>query len=1332
MPDAPKLWNRLGETRDLETTDRPFESVVAPLAALLLLRWAEHVDAEEEAVAAFEGYDYRPSLPRHHRWTAWSELRGTKLIDFFQTELPTALQAAPNGTLGQSLQRLIPVAENVVQASPKTVDTLVQWCQGLDLETPTGRQAAGDVLATIVEWATGTATKMRGDFTTPRPVVELMVDLVDPSPGDRIYDPCFGSGGLLAAAAMKLREQALHMPPKVWTDIQQESLFGVEINPHAYCVGLARVVLSGIEQPGLELGDALERPLARDRSAEGFDCIVAVSPWGARVKRHVSAHFPVSAANLETLFLQHVMASLRQGGRAVIALPDGALFRTGADRKVRKALLSDYRVEGVISLPAGAFEPYTTIKTSLVVFRREKAKSDIRFLEIEEWPSAGSDDAFGLEKAIAAARGVAEEFRRGTPNGYLWESPIKTLEKRDWELVAKRTDEDALDRALAAVREADAKILQQPLRRVAKVFSGLRYRRKAVTPRGDDPSVVARLVSAADIHNEGLRSPSRFLTRNGNRQVSRERRLRAGDLLVTSSGAIGRLSIVSESVVAPGAVAASGLLVVRPAERMSPQFLKCLLASDVYQQWLRGHARGVTIQRLSVRMLRRLPVLVPEMPIQQHVVRQVFRGKRDPLATMMRILTETEDPIDAWLTESFELQELRRSRQATDPAELLEQIARSVRNLRNQVAHSRIRTMPRLARWLMDLAEIMETLQGLDHVPPGSGRMAILDSAKLRLNAIRSALSESSLPAIESARDVTRRISRLVRMELASILDDIRLEPNVEPDAVSAGTDNEIQVRLENRSPLALRNVEVSTSPDVGSARVWYLANEQEVSFSARVPARAMPGPFPFRLRWRADRLDGRPVSGEAPLAVDVRSTREAVRLAELGTSPYIVGSPIDQEAMFFGRQDIIDTIRRQLSASHRANVILLEGNRRTGKTSILKRLEAPGVLPGWVTVNCSFQGGEGHECRAGLPTNEVFRLMARDVFMAAHNAGLRVWFPNTEPPDPEKRFRVALVRALSKAFSVRRPFEVFELFLQDVLEAASPRRVLLMLDEFDKLQEGIDTGITSPQVPENIRYLLHTYPGMSAVLSGTRRLKRLREEYWSALFGFGHRIPVSELPEKDARLLVTRPIEGRLSYVPEARDRVVELCSRQPFLIQSLCNRIFERAARLEKRSVTVGDVGTAAEVMVEDNEHFRTLWGYAASERKRFILALCQHLERDPDPVTLSLLEAKLEEFSIVLPRSDRLGEDLEFLCELELLRHQGTTRGSAYAIAIPLMAKWIRRNIDFEDQRQRAVRESEALDDGSGYGYGSGGGRGLSDGSGYGAGHGYASATPAEDER
>ena len=1288
------LWSLLDEFRDGKVTQRPLESVVAPVAAMLLLRWAAHLDAEQEAVASFDGKDYTPALPLEKRWTAWSELRGERLVGFLREEVVPALRRAPSGVLGQALQRLAPVVDSVTQASPKGVEGLVEWVREHDLKTTGGRRSAGEALDAIVEHASGMSARMGGEFTTPRSVVELMVDLLEPSPGERIYDPCFGTGGLLARAASRLREKARQMPPKVWTDVQQRSVFGVESNAFAYCIGLARVVLAGIEQPGLELGDALERPLARDRSSEGFDCILAVPPWGGRVQTEAAAHFPVAASNIETLFLQHVMASLRRGGRAVIALPEGTLFRTGPDRAVRRELLSDYCVDGVVSLPAGAFQPYTGIKTSLVLLRRSPAKESVRFLQVDEWPSPRSDDASGREKAMAASRRAAEEFMGGRLNGGLWEAPVKELAKRDWELVAKRSGEEALTRSLRGLQEVDAGIRVGPLSDVAEVFAGVSYGKSKTTPHGDDAAVFAGLMRVADVEHSGARRPSLFLTKESGAKVKEKHLLREGDVLLTTSGTIGKVGVVSERAGTVGTVAAKSLVVLRPSDSVSPEFLRCLLVSDAYQGWLRGHARGATIQHLSVRTLRNLPVPIPEVPIQERVVRHAAgENGGDPLAAMLRIVANGgDDPVVEWLEGSAEMRDLRQSPPGADPEQLLERVVRSVRETRNKVAHERIKTTPELARWLTGLAEAVGTLQGLNHVPAGPGQLAILDSARLRLEDAQAATGESPLPALEAARDVTKRISKLVRTELESLLEDVVLDLSLEPSAVVAGTTSEVQIRVRNGSPLALRNVFVATSPDVGSAQVAYLGDGEVCALAARIPARAGPGPLSIQLRWRAERLDGRPVSGEEPLAVAVRSTREAVKHAELGSSPYIVGPPIDREEMFYGRGDTIERIKLQLSTSHRANVILLEGNRRTGKTSILKRLQASDVLPGWIVVNCSLQGGEGHETKAGLSTNEVFRLMARSMGWAACDAGLRVWLPDVDPPEPSKPFKVAFVKGLNTAFAGARPLEVFELYLQAVLEAASPRRLLLMLDEFDKLQEGIDAGITSPQLPENIRYLLHTYPSLSAILTGSRRLKRLREEYWSALFGFGHRIPVSELSLEDARLLVTRPVEGRLTYIPEAADRVVEVCARQAFLIQSLCNRIFECAALSSHRTVTVSAVDAAAKEMVRDNEHFQTLWGYAGTERRRFVLALCQQLEGGPDPITLSLLEAKLEEHGVAVPRGDRLGNDLEFLRELELLELVGAARESAYALAIPLMADWIRQNIDSEDQRQRAVQESD----------------------------------------
>ena len=714
---------------------------------------------------------------------------------------------------------------------------------------------------------------------------------------------------------------------------------------------------------------------------------------------------------------------------------------------------------------------------------------------------------------------------------------------------------------------------------------------------------------------------------------------------------------------------------------------------------MRGHARGTTVQHLPISKLRALPVPVPPLELQKRVVSLVPGHRGDPFAAIVRILTNTRDPVAEWLEESTEVRQLRKSEALVDGARQLERIAKSLRTLRNEVARPGVRTVPELSRWLETVIEPVAALEGLTDIPPGPGRLAVLDRVSLQLERIASPEDPAS-PASALAHDITRRISGLAGLERERILAEVDLQAEIEPGWVAADVQSEVQVRLTNRSPLPFRGLGAFTRPNIGEARTAYLPAGSTLNLPLRIPADAQTGPYRFSVHWRATLLDGKHTKGRMRLGVEVRNRRPADRIREIGKSPYIVGNPIDRKEMLFGREETIAEIGRQLRSDTHANVVLLEGNRRTGKTSILKRLQDPDVLPDWITVNCSLQGGEGHASKVGLPTNAVFRLIARDLGLAAHAAGVHVWLPDMDPPDPAKPFRVAFVKALRRAFSGDGPFETFELFLQEVIEAAKPRRLLLMLDEFDKLQEGIDEGVTSPQVPENIRYLLHTYPELSAILTGSRRIKRLREEYWSALFGFGHRIPVSALPLEDARLLVTRPVDGQLVYVPEARDRVVELCARQPFLIQSLCNRLFESATRSRRQTVTVDDVEAGAGVMTGDNEHFKTLWElYVGSERRRFLLALCADLG-DRTPATLKLLERRLGSDGVHFHRGERLGDDLEFLRELELLELRGTRGESAYRLAIPLMAAWMERNVDFEDQRRKAVKEFEEADRGEGF--------------------------------
>ncbi len=394
---------------------------------------------------------------------------------------------------------------------------------------------------------------------------------------------------------------------------------------------------------------------------------------------------------------------------------------------------------------------------------------------------------------------------------------------------------------------------------------------------------------------------------------------------------------------------------------------------------------------------------------------------------------------------------------------------------------------------------------------------------------------------------------------------------------------------------------------------------------------------------------------------------------------------------MFFGRTAVIERIRRQVGANTHANVILLEGNRRTGKTSILGQLKTEGTLPGWIPVYCSLQDAEGEGARAGVTTRNFFRLLARATGWTLCDAGVETWFPELPTRADGRPFKLAFRNALNQAFAGEQAFETFSEYLATAIEAASPRRILLMLDEFDKLQEGIDAGVTSPQTPENIRHLLQHQAGLSAIITGARRLKRLREEYWSALFGIGCRIPISALPDDDAKRLVTDPVAGRLEYLPRACDRVLELTSRHPFLVQSLCNQVFEQAAETGSRTVTLKLVEEAAAALVRDNEHFRTLWDYAGNERRRLLLALCDKLAKGPDPVNLDLLDLKLDEHGVSVRPGPVLADDLTALRELELVEYTDSPRGDNYRLVVPLMAKWLQQNVDFEDIVRRARQEA-----------------------------------------
>ena len=807
---------------------------------------------------------------------------------------------------------------------------------------------------------------------------------------------------------------------------------------------------------------------------------------------------------------------------------------------------------------------------------------------------------------------------------------------------------------------------------------------------------MAGLLRAGDLVDEGriVRPPSLFLTSAEKARAKEKNFLRAGDLVVTTAGVVGKIGFIEDVKGAVGVLAAENTTLVRTREGIRPQFLAALLRSPAYRNWLSGHATGTAFRHLSLPVLRTLKIPMPPSSMQDAVLAELDGTRADALAVLYRLLSGTAShPVAAWL-ETPLAAELAAG-EAVDGSGGMDRLVGAAKGLRDIVVPTRVREVTfddddiSIGLWLNAAKDAATALDDVDSIPSGSGRLAILQIALTRLHEGMDALGGGKGRTIERLRSFTRAMMGLAEQEAHDMQRAITLDIGVDPADIVVGITTEVRLRLTNASDVPLRNLRVTvrTPNEPGTTSEFpYLAEgeSQDVAFAVQTQDAARP--LPVAVSWHGRRLDGTPVQGAWDVSLLVRAAGEAVVRGDLGASPYIVGSPVDRREMFFGRDDVMQQIERQLGDSDHANVILLEGNRRTGKTSILSQIGKTDNLSGWIPVYCSLQDGES------VATEDFFRLLARRTGWTLYDAGVETWFPGLPARDPGKPFKLGFRTALTQAFASGNAFETFHLYLSAAVEAASPRRVLLMLDEFDKLQESIDAGITSPQVPENIRHLLQHQPGVCAIITGSRRLKRLREEYWSALFGLGYRIGVSALTDADARRLVTEPVAGRLEYLPHARNRVVELCAGHPFLIQSLCSRVFDQMAERNDRTVTLDAVDQAATEMVRDNEHFQTLWDYAGCARRRLLLALCERFAEESDPVNLGLLRMKLQDHGLPLRRDGELADDIAELRELELLEFDATRRGGVYRLAVPLMAKWLHVNVDFDDLVVRARDEAE----------------------------------------
>ena len=227
-----------------------------------------------------------------------------------------------------------------------------------------------------------------GQFRTPRHIIELMVKMTAPKPGDEICDPACGTAGFLVAASEYVREN--HADALL--DAQQRHHFhasmfhGYDFDSTMLRIGSMNMLLHGIESPDIRYRDSLSEDGAED--ADKYTLILANPPFAGSLDYESTAkdlQRVVKTKKTELLFLALFLKLLKPGGRAAVIVPDGVLFGSSAAHKtLRRMLVEEQKLDAVVKLPSGVFRPYAGVSTAILFFTKTNSggTDDVWFYDV--------------------------------------------------------------------------------------------------------------------------------------------------------------------------------------------------------------------------------------------------------------------------------------------------------------------------------------------------------------------------------------------------------------------------------------------------------------------------------------------------------------------------------------------------------------------------------------------------------------------------------------------------------------------------------------------------------------------------------------------------------------------------------------------------------------------------------------------------------------------------------------------------------------------------------------------------------------------------------------
>lgn len=391
-----KLWNLCNVLRDDGIT---YHQYVTEITYILFLKMAKETGAEGK-------------IPEQYRWDELVRRDGTELKKFYK-ELLNYLGDHGEGRISEIYSG---AASNIDE--PKNIEKIIKSIDALDWYSAK-EEGLGNLYEGLLEKNASEKKSGAGQYFTPRALINVMVKLMDPKPGERCNDPAAGTFGFMIAADHYIKENTNNLDD-LDLDLQEfqirEALSGCELVHDTHRLALMNAMLHDIEGK-IYLGDTLSN---LGKEMKNYDVVLSNPPFGTKKggERATRDDLTYISGNKQLNFLQHIYRSLKQDGkaRAAVVLPDNVLFQEGDGANIRRDLMDKCNLHTILRLPTGIFYAQG-VKTNVLFFTRGREDKDntkeIWFYDLRtNMPSLGKTNPLKEEHFESFIKAYTAEDRR--------------------------------------------------------------------------------------------------------------------------------------------------------------------------------------------------------------------------------------------------------------------------------------------------------------------------------------------------------------------------------------------------------------------------------------------------------------------------------------------------------------------------------------------------------------------------------------------------------------------------------------------------------------------------------------------------------------------------------------------------------------------------------------------------------------------------------------------------------------------------------------------------------------------------------------------------------